>query len=356
MEALASIVTHRTNRSRLNEVDFNHLEFGKYIADHMLVCDHKDGAWQTPAIMPFGDLALSPTTLGLHYGQAIFEGLKAFRLKNGRVSIFRPQKHYQRLLRTVERMAMPSMTEEMFVEGLRELIRVDEAWVPRNIPGAGLYIRPFMFASEAKFGVKISDEYKYIVFSGPVAPAFARAIRVKVETDYVRAARGGTGSAKCAGNYGGAFYPTQKAREAGYDQVLWTDAKEHRFIEESGMMNAMFVIGGTLVTPPLSDSILDGITRDSLLQVARYLGIPTEERPVSIDELEASFRNNTLTEAFGAGTAAVVAPIDTIHIKGKDHRLPAYNSNSIMFRLRDKLEAMRTGVEEDIFGWNDVIE
>lgn len=353
MELTQAFAIRPVKHSRIQEVDFNHLEFGKYVADHMLVCDYARGTWNTPAIIPFGDLSVSPTTLALHYGQTVFEGMKAFRMDDGRINLFRIHKHYERLTRSLDRMCMAIVPEEVFVEGLRQLIGLDKAWVPAA-PGTALYIRPFAFASEAKFGVKVSDEYKFIIFSGPVAGAFQKPLRVKVETDYARAARGGTGAAKCGGNYGGAFYPTQKAKEAGYDQVLWTDSRDHQYIEESGMMNILFVMDGKLVTPPLSDSILDGVTRDSLLTLAGDLGIPVETRPVSLDELEKAFRHRTITEAFGAGTAAIVAPIGTIHIRGIDYQLPDYTPGAVMFRLRDKLEAIRTGKEADKHNWNDV--
>ncbi|HEY8898617.1 MAG TPA: branched-chain-amino-acid transaminase, partial [Niastella sp.] len=266
-------------------------------------------------------------------------------------NLFRVQKHHERMQRSLARMCMPGIPEEIFVEGLRRLIEVDKDWLPAQ-PGVSLYIRPLMFASEAKYGVKISDEYCFIIFTGPVGPYFSQALRLKVETEYTRAAKGGTGSAKCAGNYGGAFYPTQKAKEAGYDQVIWTDARENKYIEESGMMNAMFVIDGVLVTPPTSDSILAGVTRDSLLTLAGDLGIPHEARPISVTELESAFRHNTITEAFGAGTAAVVAPIATIHLNGIDHHLPAYGDNAIMYRLKNKMEAIRKGQDADIHNWN----
>jgi branched-chain amino acid aminotransferase len=348
-----NIIVRPVVKSRIEEVDFKHLEFGKYVADHMLVCDYANGVWGKPQIIPFGDLSLSPTTLALHYGQSVFEGMKAFRMPDGRVNLFRLPKHHDRLSKSLDRMCMAIVPEAIFIEGIKKLAEVDKAWIPTD-PGTSLYIRPFVFASEAKFGVKVSDEYKFVVFSGPVGAAFQKALKVKVETDYVRAAKGGTGYAKCAGNYGGAYYPTQKAKEAGYDQVLWTDGKEHKFIEESGMMNAMFVIDSKLVTPPLSDSILDGITRDSLLTLAKDLDIPVEERPVSIEELEQAFRHHTITEAFGAGTAAIVAPIGTIHINGIDYHLPSYTPDAVMFQLRDKLEAIRTGKESDIHHWNFV--
>lgn len=354
MQATSEISIQRTSKSKLKEVDFDKLGFGNYIADHMLICNFANGQWDSPKIIPFGDLSLSPATLALHYGQAIFEGMKAFRLDDGRINLFRIHKHYDRMLKSLERMCMASIPEEIFIDGLTSLVKLDAEWIPKQ-PGSSLYIRPLMFASEAKFGVKISDEYCFLIFSGPVGAAFSQPLRVKVETDYVRAAKGGTGSAKCAGNYGGAYYPTKKAKDAGFDQVLWTDCRENKYIEESGMMNAMFVIEGTLVTPPLSDSILDGVTRDSLLTLAADLGIPVQTRPISIDELESAFRHNTITEAFGAGTAAIVAPIATIHIKGIDHHLPTYTPNAIMFRLKEKLEAVRNGKDEDVHEWNYLV-
>jgi branched-chain amino acid aminotransferase len=355
MQLLTDITIRKTTRSRLAEVDFADLSFGKHVSDHMLVCDYADSEWKTPHIVPFGNLVTSPSTLALHYGQTVFEGMKAFRLENGGLSIFRMDKHYKRFVRSLERMCMAVVPEEIFVEGLSKLVRLDQAWIPEQ-PGTALYLRPFAFASEARFGLKAADEYRFIVFTGPVPPLYPHPVRVKVETDYNRAARGGTGAVKCGGNYGAAFLPALHAKKAGYDQVLWTDAKENRFIEESGNMNVFFVINDTLITPPLSDSILDGITRDSLLTIARNLAYKTEERPVSVSELESAFRNGTITEAFGAGTAAVVAPIGTINIGGIDYELPAYSKTSISTRLKHRIERIRTGKEEDIFGWNFVIQ
>lgn len=337
-------------RSGLENVDFNNLEFGKYISDHMLVADFKNGSWNSAEILPFGDILLSPAALALHYGQAIFEGMKAFKLEDGKINLFRPDKHYSRLKKSCERMCMPVMSEEEFTEGLVKLLKTDEAWIPTS-EGAALYIRPFMFASESKFGVKVADEYKYIVFTGPVGPAFSRPVKLKVETEYSRAARGGTGSAKCAGNYGGAFYPTQKAREEGFDQVIWTDSSTHSFVEESGMMNIVFLINGVLTTPPVSDSILDGITRDSLLAIAGDLGISVEERPVSIEELEKRLADGSITEAFGAGTAAVVSPVSLININGKDYSIPA-QKDPVMEKLKAELAKIRAGKTADKHNWN----
>lgn len=349
------IPMHKTTHSKITEVDFENLEFGKYIADHMLVCDYANREWQTPQIVPFTNLSLSPTTLALHYGQTVFEGMKAFKMIDGRINIFRINKHYNRFVKSLDRMCMAVPPKEIFTEGLKQLIQLDKAWVPVQKDNA-LYIRPFIYASEAKFGVKISDEYRFIIFTGPVPSVYANPIKVKVETNFIRAAKGGTGFAKCGGNYGGAFYPTQLAKNEGYDQVLWTGGTNNQFIEESGMMNAMFVINGKLVTAPLSDSILDGVTRDSLLTLANDLGIETTERPISVAELLQAFKDKTITEAFGAGTAAVVAPIQIIHINGMDYMLPKYSEHNVFQQLKNKLELIRSGAAPDVHEWNCIVE
>ncbi len=354
MEVIDAISVRKTTHSKIGEVDFDNLEFGKHVSDHMLVCDYADGEWSRPQIVPFANLALSPTTLALHYGQTVFEGMKAFRMADGNINIFRMEKHYERFVRSLERMCMAVVPKEIFIEGLTRLVQVDKAWVPSQNDDA-LYIRPFMFASEARFGIKVSQEYRFIVFTGPVPSLFAKPIKVKVETEYIRAAKGGTGAAKCGGNYSGALYPTHLAREQGYDQVLWTDAKENKYIEESGAMNVVFVIGDSIVTPSLSDSILDGVTRDSLLTIANHLGLNIEERRVSINELEKAFVDKTITEAFGVGTAAVVAPIQTIHVNGIDFQLPTYRQENILFKLKKELELIRTGQIADKYNWNFII-
>jgi branched-chain amino acid aminotransferase len=355
METLTQIQVTKTPHSKINEIDWDHLEFGKYVSDHMLLCRYQNGDWQDPQIMPVQDLSISPIALGLHYGQSIFEGMKAFRLDDGRLNIFRMKKHHERLNRTMERMCMPDIPFELFSSALAQLVQVDKAWIPRS-PGSALYLRPFVFASEAKFGVKISEEYQFVIVTGPVSPLYQRPIKVKVERKFIRAARGGTGYAKCAGNYGGAFYPTQIARKEGFDALLWTDASSHEFFEESGTMNLMFVIDGKLITPPVSETILDGVTRDSLLQIANDLDMVFEERPVSVSEVKTAFAEKRITEAFGAGTAAVVAPIGEIGVDGVLYQLPEYQSTSTMFRLKKALEEIRTGKTEDVHGWNYLID
>ena len=346
-----SITVRKVVHSRINEIDFEQLEFGKYVSDHMLICDYANGKWGSPQILPFANLSLSPTALALHYGQTVFEGMKAFKMPDGKINIFRIDKHYDRLVKSLQRMCMAVVPKEIFIEGMKKLIEVDSNWIPEK-NGSALYIRPFMYASEARFGVKVSDEYRFVIFTGPVPPLYASPIRVKVEREYIRAARGGTGYAKCGGNYGGAFFPTQRARAEGYDQVVWMGGPNNEYIEESGMMNIMFVIDDTLITPPLSDSILDGVTRDSLLQLARDKGFKTLERPINIDELRLAFRNKSITEAFGAGTAAVVLPIKTIFLGDMDYRLPKYNHENVFYKLQQELEAIRSGRIEDRYNWN----
>ena len=354
MTTIASIPVKKASQSHINEIDFTKLEFGKYIADHMLMADYKNGQWQAPEIIPYGNLSMSPAILSLHYGQAVFEGMKAYSMKNGNISIFRIHKHHERLNKSLARMCMPEVPHDLFVQGLHTLIETDKNWVPKT-EGSSLYIRPLVFASEARLGVKVSDEYKFIIMTSPVGPYYSKPLRVKVEEQYVRAAEGGTGFAKCAGNYGGAFLPTQQAREQGFDQVLWTDAKEHHYIDEAGTMNVMFVLDGKLVTPKLTSAILDGVTRDSIITLAHDLGLPMEERKVSISELAEGFSKGTLTEAFGAGTAAVVAPISVINIHGKDYQLPEAGATSFQQRVKQKLHNIRIGAEADEHQWNHIV-
>lgn len=349
-----SIPVERAAQSRIGETDFSNLEFGKYISDHMLVASYSDGQWHEMKVMPYGPLAMTPAILALHYGQSVFEGLKAFRNNTGDICVFRAARHGERLNRSLERMCMPAISEEMFIQGIHALLEVDQAWIPTS-PGSSLYIRPLVFATESRFGVKVSDRYLFVIMTSPVGPYFNKPLRVKVEDTFVRAAEGGPGYAKCAGNYGGAFYPTLLAREQGFDQVLWTDARNHEYIDEAGVMNVMFVLDGTLITPALSSAILDGVTRDAILRLAPAMGIPTEERRISVEEIARGLESGRLTEAFGAGTAAVVSPIATISIKGIDYYLPEPATDSFQQRVRQKLNDIRMGLEPDVFGWNYII-
>ncbi|RZK33122.1 MAG: branched-chain amino acid aminotransferase, partial [Hymenobacter sp.] len=285
-----------------------------------------------------------------HYGQAIFEGVKAYRQADGGVAIFRPQDNWQRFNRSAERMAMPTISEEVFVQGMRELIKLDEAWVPGR-PSSALYIRPFMFATDGFLGVRPSGSYHFGIITCPVAAFFNQPLRVRFEQQYVRAAPGGAGYAKNAGNYGAAMLPAKLAQQEGYHQLLWTDASEHQYVEESGAMNVMFILNGVLTTPALSTSILDGITRRSVLELARDWGVPVEERRVSSLEIMDALAKGTLQEAFGVGTAATIAPIAVIGFEGHDYELPPAPADAFSRRVGLALEAIRTGQAPDTHNW-----
>lgn len=348
------ILVRKSQNSRFNKELVETNDFGAVISDHMFVADYFDNDWHNAQVIPYSDLTLNPATLALHYGQSVFEGMKAFRMKDGSISIFRIEKHWSRLNKSLDRMCMPQLPFELFKEALLKFVEIDANWVPYG-EGHSLYLRPFVFASEARFGVKIADEYKFIIFGGPVGPYYGNPLKLKVETHYVRANKGGTGFAKCAGNYGASFYPSKLAKEEGFDQVIWTDGTEHKYIEESGTMNVMFVFDDQLHTPATSDSILDGVTRDSILTLADSLGMKHVERKISVTELEDMLKSGRVKEAFGAGTAAVVAPIELININRHSYVLPKADENTFMMRAKQKLMNIRTGVDEDVYAWNSLI-
>ncbi|MBS1774200.1 MAG: branched-chain amino acid aminotransferase [Bacteroidetes bacterium] len=333
--------------------DTSSIPFGQQPTEHMFIAEYKDGQWQNSRIVPFANLTLSPFALCLHYGQTVFEGMKAFLMNDGRVNIFRPDKHYERFALSLERMCIPVVPKGLFTEALHQLIQLDSAWVP-NHPHGSLYIRPFVFASESKLGVKAADEYIFMIVCTPAYQYYTKPLKVKVEEKFVRAADGGTGATKCGGNYGGALYPTKLAREAGYDQVLWTDSKTHELIEESGTMNGMFVVNDTLLTPPLSGTILDGITRDSMLAIANDMGIKTDVRPIRYKEIIEALENGKKVEAFGAGTAAVIAPIEIIAVNGKEYKC-YLGEDALMYKLQKVLLNIRKGGAVDKHNWNYII-
>ncbi|QJX45796.1 branched-chain amino acid aminotransferase [Hymenobacter taeanensis] len=345
-----TIPTKRTTASRLSQVDFDHLDFGKTFSDHMLVVDYHNGEWQEPQIVPFGDMTVSPANSALHYGQAIFEGMKAYKNEQGEVYLFRPYDNLHRLNASAERMCMPAVPEEIFMQGLTQLLRLDSEWIP-SFTGSSLYIRPFMFATDGLLGVRPSDSYRFMIITSPVGLYYNKPLRVRFEEKYVRSAEGGAGFAKNAGNYGAAMYPTKLAQQDGYNQLIWTDASEHRYVEESGTMNAVFVIDGRIITPALSSSILDGITRRSVLQLARDWDIPVEERKVSAIEILAAQADGTLQEAFGVGTAATIAPIAVIGYQGEDHNLPERPADAFSNRVSAALADIRSGNAPDPHNW-----
>lgn len=338
-----------THQSRLDEIDFSNLPFGKHFADHMLVCHFKNGEWQEPEIRPFGQLEFSYGLHALHYGQSAFEGMKAYRKDDGCISLFRAKDNYARLNRSAERLMMPAVPEHIFMDGLVQLLQIDANWVP-SAPDHSLYIRPLLFASSEFIAARQSDDYTFCIITSPVGPYYSGTVKVKIEQEYTRATGGGIGYTKAAGNYGGAFYPTMKAIKEGYNQVIWTDHKEHAYIEESGTMNLMLLIGETFVTPELSDRILAGVTRRSIVQLIKERGWKVEERRVSVAEVVEAAQNGQLKEAFGMGTAAVVSQIDTIGYQGTNYSIPTPQDGKAM-EIKSMLNEIRMGRVEDIHNW-----
>ncbi len=344
----------KTSASRLKETDFNDLPFGRIFSDHMFVADYADGKWQNFQIMPYGDLSLSPAIASLHYGQTFFEGLKAYKHPDGKVVVFRPDKNAERFNLSAQRMCMPELPAEIFLQSIASLVNLDKDWIPTS-PGTSLYIRPYMFATDPYLGVQPSKTYKYIILTCPVGAYFSKPLKVKVETKYSRASEGGFGFAKTGGNYGGSLYPAQEALKEGFDQIIWTDGRDHAYIEELGAANVMFMIDGTLITPSTRDTILKGVTRDTVLTLARKWSIPIEERRVSVAEVIEGLKNGKLTEAFGAGTAATIAPIASIGYEGSVYTLPDQSKAEFSNKVLKTLNDMRYGLSPDEFGWNYVI-
>lgn len=343
--------TNKISKSNINNVDFKNLPFGKFFADHMFVADYYDGAWHDMRIEPYGYLQLSPAVSGLHYGQSIFEGLKAHRGPNGNPLVFRPDMNAKRLNLSAERMAMPTFPEDIFLEAIDELINLDRDWVP-NEPGSSLYIRPYMFANDEYVGIKVADHYKFIIFCCPVGAYYSQPVKVWISDDYVRAFKGGTGFAKAAGNYGASMYPSKLIREKGYDQILWTDGVEHKYVHEIGTMNVFFEVGDKVITPSTQEgTILKGVTRNSVITLLRDWGITVEERDVEVAEVIKAFENNTIRSAFGAGTAATIAPISTFHYSGVDYVIPQANHSDLQQRVINEIDGIKRGTIADRFGW-----
>lgn len=346
---ISSIKITKTTNSRINDVDFDNIPFGKVFSDHMFVMDYADGKWQNFEIKPFQNLSFSPAMSSLHYGQSIFEGMKAYR-RDEKVYTFRAKDNFERLNKSAERMCMPHIPNDFVMKALKELLKVDAKWIPDNETNS-LYLRPFMFATDEYVGIRPSESYKFIIFCCPVGSYYSEPLKVKIETHFTRAANGGVGEAKAAGNYASSLYPAKLAKADGYHQLLWTDSKEHKYIEESGTMNVMFVIDGKLITPDLSGTILPGITRKSVLEIVKSWGIEVEERKIEVKEVIAALENGTLEEAFGAGTAATIAQIHTIGHQGKDYILPEISERKISNKVLHFLNKLKRGQEEDKWGW-----
>jgi len=339
----------KTKTSKIKNVDFDNLSFGSTFSDHMLVCDYENGEWSVPKIMPYQAISLEPSSKIFHYGQSVFEGLKAYKDAQGDVFLFRPEDNCKRLNISSKRMAIPELPEAYFMEGLKKLLEVDRDWIPSK-EGSSLYIRPFIFATGKGFHASPATSYKFIIATAPSGAYFAGKVKVLIEETYSRSANGGVGFAKAGGNYAGQFYPTQLAVKKGYNQVIWTDDTSHEYIEEAGAMNIFVRINDILVTAPVSDRILDGITRKSIIQIAKDEGITVEERKISVKELVETAKNGSLKEMFGAGTAAVVSPISAFGYRDTDYDLPELE-NTYAGKLKKRITDIQTNKADDSFGW-----
>lgn len=350
MSDVKSIKIEKTTNSKLQSLAAGDLKFGKTFTDHMLICDFENGQWKEPEIIPYQNISIDPSTSFIHYGQSIFEGLKAHKGPNGEILLFRPMANFERLNKSADRMCMAKVPEWVYSEGLKEIINLDKDWIPSGEESA-LYIRPFLFGTEAFLGVKASSSYRFMIILSPVGAYYSKPVKVKIEKQYSRAMAGGVGSAKTSGNYAASIYPAKKGLEEGYDQLIWTDAKDHEKIEESGTMNVMFVLDDKLITPKLSSSILPGITRDSILTIARSWGLEVEERDVYVKEIVEGIKAGKLSEAFGVGTAATIAHIATIGYDGIDYDLPGIETREVSNKLAAYLNDYKRGRIEDKFGW-----
>ena len=345
-----NIKLSKVKSSKISKVDFSDLGFCKYYTDHMFVCEYENNDWKNFRIIPFQDLNLSPACTTLHYGQTIFEGLKAYKNEKDEILIFRPDKNAKRFNSSAERMCMPSLPEKYFINSIEELLKIEKDWVPKGEENS-LYIRPLMFAIDPYIGIKPADKYLFIIICGLAGGYYSEPVNVKIETEYTRAVKGGVGYAKTAANYAAALYPAVQAQKEGFHQLIWTDGKEHNFVEESGTMNLFFVIDNKLITPPLGDTVLDGVTRDSIISVCPELDIDIEIRKVSIKEIIDALGNGSMTEAFGAGTAATIAPIKTIAFKSKKYNLPKNNKLTFSKKILDYLNNLKFGKIGDKFDW-----
>ena len=350
---MTSIKITKTKNSKLQTTDFENLGFGKVFSDHMLICDYKNGSWGEPEIVPFQPMSLMPSAKIFHYGQSIFEGMKAYKDNASNTWLFRPVENYIRLNKSAKRLAIPEIPKNIFFDGLKELLKIDNDWIP-NLDGCSLYIRPIVFATGEGFHASPADSYRFLIATAPSGPYFSGQVKVLIEEKYSRSANGGVGFAKAGGNYAGQFYPTQLAIEKGYNQVIWTDDNTHEYIEEAGAMNIFVRINDTLITGPTSDRILDGVTRKSIIEIANKEGIPVEIRKFKVSEIIEASKNNTLKEMFGAGTAAVISPISVFGFRNKDYKLPEIE-NSYATTLKKLITDIQTNKTNDKFGWRFLV-
>ncbi|MFY7739918.1 MAG: branched-chain amino acid aminotransferase [Flavobacterium sp.] len=339
----------KASSSKIASVDFENLTFGNIFTDHMLICDFKDGVWQKPIITPYEPFLIDPSAKVFHYGQAIFEGMKAYKDDNDDVWLFRPDENFKRFNKSAKRMAMPEVPENVFMEGLKTVVDLDREWVKKGL-GNTLYLRPFMIATGHGVIAQPSSEYRFMIILSPAKSYYSGEVKVIIAEHYSRAANGGIGAAKAAGNYSAQFYPTKLANEKGYQQIIWTDDATHTKLEEAGTMNVFIRINDTLYTAPTSERILDGVTRKSLIELAQRDGLNVEVRSVLVEELVNAAKDGSLKEIFGAGTAAVVSPIVAFAYQGTEYQLPKIE-NSFALQLKEDLTKIQYKLAEDTFGW-----
>lgn len=350
------MIIEKIPQTKFTEKVFESTTFGKDFTDHMLIAKYKDGKWSEPKIMPYQPIELTPAAMVFHYGQAIFEGMKAYKNEDDEVFIFRPQKNFKRFNKSAVRLNMPEVPKEIFMDGLKALIDLDRQWVPKK-EGTSLYLRPTMFATEEAITARSSNEFTFVILMAYSPSYYTKRLSVKIADYYSRSAPGGVGFAKCAGNYAGSFYPTEQAKLEGYDQVIWTDSISHKFIEEAGTMNVFVRIGDTLLTAPTSERILDGVTRDSIIQLAKDNGYDIEVRPVSVEEMYEAYQKGELKEVFGVGTAVVVNVYDAVGFGDERCQLPNISDeDSYGMQLKKKLNDIQFGKVEDPYGWRVKVE
>ena len=344
----------KTSASNFANVDFENLTFGSVFTDHMFVCRYKNNEWQTPEIIPYQPLSFEPSISVLHSGQAVFEGMKAYKDDQGKVWLFRPDQNFMRINRSSERLQIPVFPKDYFFTGLNNLIKLDKDWIKPGI-GNSLYVRPFVFSSQATVQASPSKEYTFIIICCPVKAYYGGEVNVLIAEEFSRAADGGIGYTKAAGNYGAQFYPTALAQKQGYQQIVWTDAGSHEFLEEAGTMNIFFRIEDKLITAPTNDRILDGVTRKSVIQIAKDSGIKVEVRPIKIEEIVKASEKNLLNEMFGSGTAVVINPIKSFGYKGINYKLPELE-NPISMQLKNKIMSIQYNLAEDPYGWRVAVD
>lgn len=355
---MTKLATHeidivKSETSKIDKVDFDNLVFGRTFTDHMFFCDYEDGEWQQPKITPYGPMSMEPSARVFHYGQAVFEGMKAYKDDDGKVFLFRPQENFERINKSAARLAIPEFPKEFFFEGLTTLLNMDKNWIK---PGKGnsLYLRPFVIATEPAISASPANNYRFMIICSPAKAYYTGGVRVLFAEKYSRSANGGVGFAKAAGNYAAQFYPTGLAQKKGFQQIIWTDANTHEFLEEAGTMNIFFRVNDTLITAPTSDRILDGVTRKSVIQLAKDSDVTVDVRPVSVKEIKEAAKNGSLKEIFGAGTAAVISPISAFEHGGDVFELEA-QSDSYASLFKEKMLNIQHNVSEDPYGWRHEI-